>query len=111
MPTRIKATAPFSNDRYLAHLDENRVERGQEVEVADRYAERVVEKEIAEIVEPEDGAEWALGEHKASGYYYALYDGERVEDGDGFLTVGQGEDDARAEVERMNEEEVTPTGK
>ena len=126
MPTRIRATAPFSNDRYLTHLDENRVERGQEVEVADRYAERVVEKEIAEIVEPEPAddpeavdteeeaetpGKWALGEHKSSGYYFALYDGERVEEEDGYMTVGQGEDDARAEIERMNEEDVTPTGK
>jgi hypothetical protein len=111
MPTRIKATAPFSNDRYLSHLDENRVRRGQEVEVEDRYAERVVEKGIAKIVpsDVETTGEWALGEHYASGYYYALYEGERVEDEDGeYMTVGQGEEDAEAEIDRRNEEGLTP---
>lgn len=112
MPTRIKATAPFSNDRYLSHLDENRVRRGQEVEVEDRYAERVVEKGIAEVVASgaKASGEWALGEHYASGYYYALYDGKRVEEeGDGeYMTVGQGEEDAEAEIDRRNEEGLTP---
>ena len=112
MPTRIKATAPFSNDRYLSHLDENRVRRGQEVEVEDRYAERVVEKGIAEIVasDVETTGEWALGEHYASGYYYARYDGERVEeeeDGE-YMTVGQGEEEAQAEIDRRNEKALTP---
>lgn len=110
MPTRIKATAPFSNDRYLSHLDENRVRRGQEVEVEDRYAERVVEKGIAEVVvsDVETPGEWALGEHYASGYYYARYDGERVEEDGEYMTVGQGEEDAQAEIDRRNEEGLTP---
>lgn len=111
---RIRATAPFSNDRYLSHLDENRVERGQVVEVAGVYAERVIEKGIAEPAEDEAGAspqapEWALGEHDTSGYYFALYDGERVEDGEGeYMTVGQGEDDARQAIVQHNEDGTLP---
>jgi hypothetical protein len=111
MPTRIRATAPFSNDRYLSHLDENRVRRGQEVEVEDRYAERVVKKGIAEVAasDVETSGEWALGEHAASGYYYARYEGERVDEEDGgYMTVGRGEEDAQAEIDRRNEEGLTP---
>lgn len=68
------------------------------------------------VVDTEDeqqvpAAEWTLGESAGAGFYYARYDGERVEDDEsrsGYHTVGRGKDDAQAEIDRRNDEQLTP---
>jgi len=55
---------------------------------------------------------WTLGEHDGGGSYFALYGGERVESEEttsGYDTVGRGKEAAQAEIDRRNEEGLTPS--
>lgn len=57
-------------------------------------------------------ARWSLGESHAAGFYFALYDGERVEDESsrsGYNTVGRGKENAQEEIARRNEEALAPS--
>ena len=124
MPTTIKALATFANDEHLSHLNGAVLQKGRTTEVADRYAREVVSKGLAvEVdsldeedrsvtVEADDSAgPWSLGESVGGGYYRALYDGEPVESeqsSSGYLNVGRGDEEARAEIDELNEEGATP---
>jgi len=60
----------------------------------------------------QESPEWTLGESHAAGFYFALYGGERVEDESsrsGYNTVGRGKEAAEAEIDRRNEEGLTPS--
>jgi len=60
----------------------------------------------------QDTPQWSRGKSHAAGYYFSLYGGERVENPDsrtGYDTVGRGKEQAQAEIDRRNEEGLTPS--
>jgi len=91
---------------------------GMETESSEAEEDSGPDEEASSEDDDDDGlfstltAVWSLGESAGAGFYYALYDGERVEDESsrsGYNTVGRGKDEAKAEIDRRNEEGVTPS--